>query len=129
MPPVILASNRGPVSFTVGDDGETLQTKRGAGGLVNVVGGALDGTDATWLAAAMSDGDRVAAERGTLDVEGYKVRTIVVEGFDAYYDVISNGTLWFLHHGLFDVPRRPRFDRRWREAWDAFRAVYDTYAR
>ena len=69
MPPIVLASNRGPVSFTLGDDGD-LQTRRGAGGLINVVGGALDGTDATWIAAAMSEGDRVAAGRGVLDVEG-----------------------------------------------------------
>jgi hypothetical protein len=32
---------------------------------------------------------------------------------------VSNATLWFLHHGLFDLPRRPRFDERFREAWDA----------
>jgi trehalose 6-phosphate synthase len=127
MRPVVLASNRGPVTFTLDDDGN-LTTKRGAGGLINVVGGALEGVDATWIAAAMSDGDREAAKRGVLDVEGYRVRTIVVEGFDAYYDVISNGTLWFLHHGLFDAPRRPRFDRRWREAWDAYREVNRTYA-
>ena len=127
MRPVVLASNRGPVSFTLEDDGN-LTTKRGAGGLINVVGGALDGVDATWIAAAMSDGDREAAKRGVLDVEGYRVRTIVVDGFDAYYDVISNGTLWFLHHGLFDAPRRPRFDRHWRDAWDAYREVNRTYA-
>jgi len=127
MPPIVLASNRGPVSFRLDDDGK-LQTKRGAGGLVNVVGGALDGTDATWIAAAMSDADRVAAEQGVIEVEGLRVKTIVVDGFDAYYDVISNGTLWFLHHGLFDAPRRPRFDRRWRDAWDAYREVNRTYA-
>ena len=127
MRPIVLASNRGPVSFSLDDAGE-LTTKRGAGGLVNVVGGALDGTDALWLAAAMSDGDREAARRGVLDVEGYKVRVIEVEGYEAYYDVISNGTLWFLHHGLYDAPRRPRFDRRWREAWDAYRGVNEAYA-
>ena len=51
---------------------------------------------------------------------------------DAYrmaYDVVSNGTLWFLHHGLWELARRPRFDRRWREAWDAYRSVNHTFAR
>jgi trehalose 6-phosphate synthase len=45
------------------------------------------------------------------------------------YDVISNGTLWFLHHHLFDLPRRPRIDRRWWEAWDAYRAFNHAFAR
>jgi trehalose 6-phosphate synthase len=45
-----------------------------------------------------------------------------------YYDVISNSTLWFLHHGLYDLPRRPRFDRRWWEAWSAFRSVNHSFA-
>jgi trehalose 6-phosphate synthase len=41
------------------------------------------------------------------------------EQYRCFNDVISNRTLWFLHHGLFDLPRRPRFDRRFTEAWDA----------
>ncbi|MBV8162570.1 MAG: trehalose-6-phosphate synthase, partial [Acidimicrobiia bacterium] len=51
---------------------------------------------------------------------------------DAYrmaYDVVSNATLWFLHHGLWDLARRPRFDSRWREAWDAYRTVNHAFAR
>ncbi len=40
-----------------------------------------------------------------------------------HYDVVSNGVLWFLHHGLFDLARRPRFDRRFREAWDGYVSV------
>ena len=39
------------------------------------------------------------------------------------YDVVSNATLWFCHHHLFDLPRRPRFDRQWAEAWDAYRGL------
>ena len=37
-----------------------------------------------------------------------------------HYDVVSNGVLWFLHHGLFDLARRPRFDRHFREAWEGY---------
>jgi trehalose 6-phosphate synthase len=126
--PVVLASNRGPISFKLGEDG-SLETRRGAGGLIAVVGGALEGSDATWIAAALSDADREAASRGVIEAEGYRVHTIVVDDLAAYYDVISNSTLWFLHHGLFDTPRRPRFDRVWRSAWDAYRRVNETYAR
>jgi trehalose 6-phosphate synthase len=125
--PVVLASNRGPISFELGDG--KLTTRRGAGGLIAVVGGALEGTDATWIAAALSDADREAASRGVIEAEGYRVHQLVVEDLAAYYDVISNSTLWFLHHGLFDAPRRPRFDRAWRQAWDAYRRVNETFAR
>jgi len=33
-----------------------------------------------------------------------------------------------MHHGLFDLPRRPRIDRRWREAWAAYREVNNALA-
>jgi trehalose 6-phosphate synthase len=128
VPPIVLASNRGPLSFTIADDG-ALATKRGGGGLITVVGGALEGTDATWIAAALSEADERAAEQGVIEAEGYRVRTIVVDELPGYYDVISNGTLWFLHHGLYDVPRRPRFDRAWRAAWNAYVGVNDAFAR
>ncbi len=44
------------------------------------------------------------------------------------YDVVSNATLWFLTHRLFDQPRRPSIDRHWREAWAAYRAVNRSFA-
>ena len=45
-----------------------------------------------------------------------------------HYDVISNAMLWFLHHGLFDLPRRPRFDQHFRDAWDGYVAVNAAFA-
>src|SRR5947199_40225 len=71
------------------------------------------------------------AAAGTAADEGFRFCMLAVDP-DAYrmaYDVVSNGTLWFLHHGLWDLARRPRFDPRWREAWDAYRAVNHTFAR
>ncbi len=44
------------------------------------------------------------------------------------YDVICNATLWFCLHGLYDLPRRPRIDRHWRAAWEAYRAVNEAFA-
>ncbi len=43
--------------------------------------------------------------------------------------MVANATLWFLHHDLYDLTRRPRLDRRWHEAWDAYRDVNRTFAR
>ena len=60
--PVVIVSNRGPLSFSRTDDGE-LVAKRGAGGLVSGLAPLVTGTDAVWIAAAISDGDREAAGR------------------------------------------------------------------
>jgi trehalose 6-phosphate synthase len=83
------------------------------------------------MAAAISDADRAAAAAGTIEAEGFRFRSLAVDP-DAYrmaYDVIANSTLWFLHHNLWELSRRPRFDRRWRQAWDAYRAVNETFAK
>jgi trehalose 6-phosphate synthase len=126
----VLLSNRGPVSFTAEPDG-TLTSKRGAGGLVSGLTPLVEGSsDRLWLAAAMSDGDRQAAEQGVVDADGLRTRLLAVDetAFRAAYDVVCNATLWFAHHGLFDAARRPRIDRRWREAWDAYRHVNEVFA-
>src|SRR3712207_9378280 len=64
--PLVLVSNRGPVSFQ--DDGSV---KRGSGGLVTALTGLASHRDAVWIASAMSDGDlRVAEEHGGRPVQG-----------------------------------------------------------
>ena len=126
---VVIVSNRGPLSFRVTDEGELAAT-RGAGGLVSGLAPLVAGTDATWIAAAITDGDRRAAERGTIEAEGFRVRTLAVDPatYRMAYDVVCNATLWFLHHGLFELARRPRFDTRFRVAWDAYREVNRAFA-
>jgi trehalose 6-phosphate synthase len=118
------------LSFSYDSDGG-LVAHRGAGGVVSSLAPLLRDSGARWMAAAITDADRAAAAAGTVHAEGFRFRSLAVDA-DAYrmaYDVVSNGTLWFLHHGLWDLARRPRFDRRWREAWDAYRAVNHTFAR
>jgi trehalose 6-phosphate synthase len=129
MEPVVVVSNRGPVSFSYGPDGG-VQATRGAGGLVSSLGPLVRDTGALWLAAAMTDADRAVAESGPVEAEGFRFRSLAFDP-DTYrmaYDVISNSTLWFLHHNLWDLARRPRIDRRWREAWDAYRAYNHRFA-
>ncbi len=129
-PPVLVISNRGPVSFSFADDGG-LVAKRGGGGLVSSLGPLVRDIGATWMAAAATDADRAAAAEGVIEAEGFRFRSLAVDpaAYDMAYDVVSNATLWFLHHGLFDLTRRPRLDRRWREAWDAYRDVNHTFAK
>ena len=129
-PPVLIISNRGPVSFSF-DDAGGLVAKRGGGGLVSSLGPLVRDMGATWMAAASTDADVEAAKEGVIDAEGFKFRSLAVDpvAYQMAYDVVSNGTLWFLHHGLFDLSRRPRLDRRWRQAWDAYREVNHIFAR
>jgi trehalose 6-phosphate synthase len=124
-----VVSNRGPLAYTRDDDGHLI-AKRGAGGLVATLGPGVERYGALWLASAISDIDREAAGLGVVEADGFRLRSLVIDPdrYRMYYDVIANGTLWFLHHGLWDLARRPRFDRRWWEAWDAYVGINRQFA-
>ncbi|HUR17596.1 MAG TPA: trehalose-6-phosphate synthase [Acidimicrobiales bacterium] len=128
-PDVVIVSNRGPLSFKRDGDGSLVVT-RGAGGLVSSLGPAVAGSDATWISTAVSDADREATAQGTVEAEGFRLRPVAVERdlYKQYYDVVANATLWFMHHNLFDLPRRPWIDRRWRDAWHGFCQVNRSFA-
>ncbi|MBW3615487.1 MAG: trehalose-6-phosphate synthase [Actinobacteria bacterium] len=127
-PPLVVVSNRGPLSFTI--QGDRLVTRKAAGGLVSALAPALEGTGATWIAGAISDADRRAAEQGAVESQAARVRLLTLDERDyrAYYDIVANSTLWYLYHGLYDRPRRPFIDRRWREAWACYRDVNVRFA-
>jgi trehalose 6-phosphate synthase len=127
--PVVVVSNRGPLSFRLDDTGE-VQAARGAGGLVSGLGPLMAGTDALWVAAAMGEGDRAAAAAGVVDALDFRVRLVEVDPhlYGLAYDVISNQVLWFVHHGLYDLPREPAFGPDLREAWQAYRRVNRAFA-
>ena len=127
--PVVLVSNRGPLTWSLDDAGEPV-ARRGAGGLVSGLAPLVAGTESRWIAAALSDADRVAARRGLTEAAGLRATLLDLdpERFRTSYDVVCNATLWFAHHGLFDSAHRPRFDLRWRDAWDAYREVNDAFA-
>jgi trehalose 6-phosphate synthase len=126
---LLVLSNRSPISIIRGEDG-TLSERRGAGGLVVTLGPGVQRDRALWVAAAVGPDDQEAAEQGLFDAEGFQVRPVIVEpeDYQAYYDVIANQTLWFCLHGLWDLPRRPRFDRHWWLAWQRFVAVNEQFA-
>ena len=122
---MIVVSHRGPFSFGRDDD-DNLVANRGAGGIVSALSPALaDNPNALWIAAAMSDDDRAAERAGITGDLDLRVRLLDLDPDEhrMHYDVVANGVLWFLHHGMFDRTRRPRFDRRFRDAWEAFVAV------
>ncbi|HWE54417.1 MAG TPA: trehalose-6-phosphate synthase [Acidimicrobiales bacterium] len=126
---LLVVSNRGPISFVRNDDG-SVRPKRGAGGLVVTLGPGVERDGALWLAAAATPEDREGAASGAISTGGFSFQPVVVEpgDYSAYYDVISNQTLWYCLHGLWDRPRRPRFDRTWWQAWDSYRKVNQSFA-
>lgn len=129
--PLIIASNRGPVSFTRRNDG-SFSARKGSGGVVTAVSAIARDRQPIWIAAAMTEGDRqraaVALERGEQliqygDPPEFNLRFVVPtpEAYHQYYNVISNPLLWFLQHYLWDTPRSPDITK---EIWDAWRSGY-----
>lgn len=88
------------------------------------------GTDTVWIAAALTDADRAAADRGVIEADGIRARTLAIDPdtLARAYDGVCNSMLWFLHHGLHDLSRRPVIDAGFRAAWDAYRTYNRAFA-
>jgi trehalose 6-phosphate synthase len=126
---VVVASNRGPLSFRLDAEGRP-QLAGSAGGLAATLHPLLAGSEVTWVAASMSEADRLAAAEGLMVEDGLRIALLSPdpETYRMAYDVVSNATLWFCHHHLFDLARRPRLDRRWHEAWLGYRSFNHLFA-
>ena len=135
---LIVASNRGPVSYGHAADG-SLTARRGGGGVVSglmsgLAAVAADG-GALWLCAALSEADREAARHPELAASGIAhgevpVRMLDIPAgvFGKAYNGIANSVLWFVHHLLFDTPNQPHFDAAFRADWAAYVAYNDAFA-
>lgn len=130
---IIVASNRGPVSFVREESGEVV-ARRGTGGLVTALSGALQLSGGLWIASAMSEEDRRQVASGRLAEAGreadhdLRYLSFDPELYDRFYNGISNRVLWFLHHLLWDIPRAPRFDQVTEEAWEAYVQINRAFA-
>jgi trehalose 6-phosphate synthase len=130
--PLIVASNRGPLSIVAVYDGED-EVRRGGGGLVSGMQAALSATpDAVWICAALNERERFIARRSTRLSEvpvvadalagDFDVRMLPIDAqtFRQAYNGISNATLWFLLHMLYEPARTPIFDQAWRRQWAGY---------
>jgi trehalose 6-phosphate synthase len=121
---LIIVSNRGPVTFDRGPDGERV-VRRGGGGLVTALRGLAEHHDVTWIAAATTDEDRdVAAERAS-------EAALVAPDHDAYhgyYNVVANPMLWFIQHGLWGRSLHPDLDEGFHAAWRDYESVNRLFA-
>src|SRR5687767_2981935 len=54
---VVVVSNRGPVEFVPGEDGQ-LEPRKGSGGLATLLGALAHSPHFSWIVSPMSEGDR-----------------------------------------------------------------------
>ena len=113
---LIVVSNRGPITYVRGTDGQRL-ARRGGGGLVTALRSLVSHNDVTWIASAMSDEDRAVAvdaggaaiEEESRDGSSFRLRLLAHDetAYDWFYNVISNPMLWFLQHYLWELAYEP----------------------
>jgi trehalose 6-phosphate synthase len=136
---VIMASNRGPFEYSV-SDGE-ITFRRGLGGLVTALTATADLMKATWVAMAMSDGDRRAMAHlnaihgprfympcGDHDI---KIRQVAIpeHSYAQHYVKISSELLWFTFHHMHELATRLTPEHVAMEAWtNGFRVANQAIA-
>jgi trehalose 6-phosphate synthase len=123
---VLVASNRGPVSYEVREDG-SLHAKRGGGGLVSGLSAIGPDAGALWVCSALSDGDREAVRRG-IGEDGVRMLDIPADVHADAYNGIANSVLWFVHHMLYQTPLEPVFDAEFRRQWASYEAYNRAFA-
>src|ERR687886_106809 len=122
----VVVSNRGPVTFSrSGSEGSgEREYSRGAGGLVTALNAVVRRRrEAVWIASAMSEEDvRVARESldAPYEVEGLNVVLVEHEGeaYNLMYNRLANPLLWFVQHGLYDLPYAPELGDSTKRAWE-----------
>ncbi|MFM9368206.1 trehalose-6-phosphate synthase [Streptomyces sp. Da 82-17] len=124
--PILVASNRGPVSYSVREDG-SLAPRRGGGGLVSGLSAIGPDAGALWVCAALGDGDREAVRRGVSE-PGVRMLDIDAEVHADAYNGIANSVLWFVHHMLYQTPLEPSFDREFRRRWESYERYNRAFA-
>ncbi|MEU4652508.1 trehalose-6-phosphate synthase [Streptomyces sp. NPDC023723] len=123
---VLVASNRGPVSYEIQEDG-SLRSKRGGGGLVSGLSAIGPDAGALWVCSALSDGDREAVRRGAGE-DGVRMLDVPAEVHADAYNGIANSVLWFVHHMLYQTPLEPVFDAEFRRQWASYEAFNRAFA-
>jgi trehalose 6-phosphate synthase len=146
--PLVLLSNRGPVSFDRDASGRTVN--RGSGGLVSALSGLAEHLDdAVWVCGAATDEDVAVARDtdggsilvqthphphlvdGDPDGPALRVRLVVTDpaAYADFYSVWSNPILWFIQHGLYGRSLAPVLTQAEHDAFErGYAAVNRAYA-
>ncbi|MCW2922659.1 MAG: Trehalose-6-phosphate synthase [Thermoleophilia bacterium] len=134
---LLVASNRGPVTFRVADGGEFV-ARRGGGGLVTALSGLARHHAVTWISHVMGEGDEAmsdSVEGGAFEEHArggatYRLRLVgrADRTYDRHYLEIANPLLWFLQHRLYGFGWDPTIDRATHAAWECYRSVNERIA-
>lgn len=119
---LLVVSNRGPIEHAFAEDGG-VQQKVGCGGVALTLSAIARYAPVTWVAAAMTDADRLAARRNGSDgsqFQDLRLRLVAPNrsAYDAYYHHICNPVLWFLQHGQWELLSKDRGMAEIEEGWD-----------
>jgi trehalose 6-phosphate synthase len=130
----VIVSNRGPVTFSRSESGERGYS-RGAGGLVTALNAvSRRRQEVVWIASAQSEEDTRVAEESL--EEPYKVEDLKIvlvehdeESYDLMYNHLANPLLWFVQHGLYDLPYKPELGEDTQRAWeDGYVVISENFA-
>ncbi|WP_047864281.1 alpha,alpha-trehalose-phosphate synthase (UDP-forming) [Rubrobacter aplysinae] len=127
----IIVSNRGPVTFSR-EEGGGRTYSRGAGGLVTALNAMARNRDAVWIASATSGEDVVVArEEEPVEIGDLTVDLVEhdPEAYELMYNHVANPLLWFVQHGIYDLPYSPRLGDDTRRAWEGYEEVNRNFAR
>jgi trehalose 6-phosphate synthase len=125
--PLILVSNRGPVEHQMSGDGRP-EARRGSGSVVTAFNSLVQKFEFTWVASAMSEGDRVVSEnaqglhiKSPLPGHQINLRYVVTPRrvYHKYYNILCNPLLWFLQHYMWNPPYNPNVDAAVHDAWES----------
>lgn len=126
----VIVSNRGPVTFSRGGDGERSYS-RGAGGLVTALNAVVRRKDSVWIASATSEED-LAVARSPEPVEVEELTVDLVEhdpeSYERMYNQFANPLLWFVQHGIYDLPYAPCLGDDTRRSWEGYKDVGRNFA-
>ena len=119
---IVVVSNRGPVTFSRNEESGEREHSRGAGGLVTALNAVLRQSDgAVWIASAQSEEDvAVSKESAPYEVEDLRVTLVEHDpaSYDLMYNHLANPLLWFVQHGLYDLPYSPALGDDTKKAWE-----------
>lgn len=117
---LLIVSNRGPIEFTLDDKG-TLRRRPAGGGLATALSCIAGSRPVTWIASAVTEGDRMMASKkdaiGMGDDKHLRLVAPSREAHELAYGTFCNPILWFLQHSMWDQLQRDDLEAEALDAW------------
>ncbi len=125
---LIVATNRGPIEYYMAQE-HVLKSRRGSGGVITALIDAGKQMEMSWVAMAMTEGDRLAIKEaqqheGRLPSHAYgqkiHLRYVAISkaAYRKHYEQISNQLLWFLQHYMYNPNEDYATAKKIQDAWE-----------